>query len=139
MASEIKLEGWKEFQAKLSDLPNDVIEQADGFVVSAANQWAEMAINDAPVDKGFLRKEIHAVEKGNMEAEVVSPKEYSAYVEWGTGSRVSVPAGLKEYALQFKGTRVTIGRYPHPFFFIQKPIIEKELLANLKKLLETPR
>jgi hypothetical protein len=31
------------------------------------------------------------------------------------------------------------GIKPHPYFFIQKPAIEKELIANLRKLLETPR
>lgn len=102
-----------------------------------------------------------------MFSEVVSNANYSAYMEWGTKSKVSVPADLQAYAAQFKGgggkgltkeliyawaKRVGIpeqywwpvfisivrkGVKPHPFFFIQKPIIEKILFAGVKKIVET--
>lgn len=33
---------------------------------------------------------------------------------------------------------ITKGIKPHPFFFIQKPTIERELVANIKNILKTP-
>lgn len=35
--------------------------------------------------------------------ELVSAAAYSAYIEWGTKTKVSVPADLTDYAAQFKG------------------------------------
>jgi HK97 gp10 family phage protein len=131
--------GFKEFRNKLNSLPKDIQEEVDGFVLDAAQQWEERAKLDAPVDKGFLRSGITSKFTGRMSAEVYSNEEYSPYVEWGTGTRVKVPADLQKYAIQFKGKKQTIGRYPHPYFFIQRPIIEKSLYGDIIKMLSTPR
>jgi hypothetical protein len=137
--NQVTILGFKEFKAKLATLPQDIREEADGFVEDAALNWAERAKLDAPVDSGFLQKHISAKPVMQMEWEVDSSMFYSPYVEWGTGTRVSVPSELTTYALQFKGTIKVIGRYPKPFFFIQIPIIEKELFDNLNKLVHTER
>jgi hypothetical protein len=142
MANEIILSGFKEFQGKLKSLPIEIKDEADLHVQYAAERWEELAKLDAPIDQGGaagLVGGIKAAKIQDMVHEVVSAKHYSPYVEWGTGTRVSVPADLRAYAIQFKGIKKVIGRYPHPYFFIQKPIVERELIANLRKLLETPR
>lgn len=104
-----------------------------------------------------------------MANEVVSPAEYSAYVEWGTKTRVSVPPELQSYAAQFRGGKgagdakkmiyawmdrvgvpkdrqwvvfisiITKGIHPHPFFFIQKPVVEKQLIGDIKAILNVSR
>jgi hypothetical protein len=139
MASGVNTIGFTEFIDKLNKLPADIQEEADGYVLDAALLWEEKAQLAAPVGQGFLKAGIRGFMTGNLQAEVVSNVLYSAYVEWGTGTRVSVPADLKDYAIQFKGKKQTIGRYPNPYFFIQRPIVEKQLFEDLTKMLETPR
>jgi hypothetical protein len=137
--NQVTILGFKEFQTKLAKLPTEIREEADGFVEDAALDWAERAKLDAPFDTGFLAKHITPKPVQQMEWEVISSMFYSPYVEWGTGTRVSVPSELTNYALQFKGKIKVVGRYPHPFFFIQIPIIEKELFNNLNILVHTER
>lgn len=54
---------------------------------------------NTPVNTGYLRNSIHVVEQ---EGAVVVRADYAPFVEFGTGTSVQVPAGLEEYALQFK-------------------------------------
>jgi HK97 gp10 family phage protein len=129
--------GFKEFIDKLNNLPEEIKEEASGYVFDAAHQWEDLAKRDAPVNFGRLRQSITSRMTGELSAEITDPIEYAPYVEWGTGTRVSVPSGLQAYALTFKKNKLTIGRYPHPFFFIQKPLVEAHLLNNLKNLVNT--
>lgn len=101
--------------------------------------------------------------------EVVSAAEYSPWVEWGTRLKVHVPPELSAYAAQFKGqgtgkdakkfifawaqrqgiepaawypiylSIMRTGVNPHPFFFVQKPIVEAQFLKDLKQILNTER
>ena len=139
MSNVIRLEGFKELQGKLKRLPSDLKKTADAYVQLAAQDWEGRAKRAAPVQVGNiggnLQGNINSAKKGEMIAEVTSGAFYSPYVEWGTGTRVKVPAELQSYAIQFKGIKKVIGRYPKPFFFVQKPIIQKELIERLKKLI----
>lgn len=130
--------GFKEFEAKLQNLPKHIEEGVNGLVEDAALEWEERAKLDAPVDTGFLRRGITTkLPVVKMTTEVTSNMNYSAYVEWGTGTRVSVPSGLQSYAQQFKGKIQVIGRYPKPFFFIQAPLIQKRLYGDVDTFLNT--
>lgn len=131
--------GFKEFQAKLKALPNDLQTLADVYVQDAGLEWEQKAKRSAPVNFGQLRGSISSQKTGNMSAEITSAKLYSPYVEWGTGTRVKVPTELQSYAIQFKGQKKVVGRYPKPFFFIHKEPIKKELYEKLNKLLNTTR
>lgn len=131
--------GFKEFEKKLHSLPKEIQEEAGAYVLDAAQEWEERAKLDAPKDTHIMSGNITNKQTGELSAEVTSPVDYSPYVEWGTGTRVSVPSDLVSYAAQFKGTKKVVGRYPHPFFFIQKPFVEKSLLENLIKLVNTER
>jgi hypothetical protein len=100
--------------------------------------WEELAKKDAPVDFGYLRQNITSYKAGDMNYEIVSGALYSAYREWGTGSLVSVPPELADYAIQFKGKGLRIvNSRPHPYFFVQEPIVQKQLVENIKKILDT--
>jgi hypothetical protein len=100
---------------------------------------------------------------------VISAAEYSAYMEWGTKTLARVPAELSTYAAQFKGggkggdakkmiyawcARVgvpkelwyfvflkimRVGVRPQPYFFVHKPVIQNQLVNDLKQIIETPR
>jgi len=103
MPATITLTGWKEFEAKAKNMTAELLDELDMEVEEAANNWVDRAMNDAPVDMGFLKNGIkkQAVQKGIWE--VTSNAEYSPYMEWGTRQRVSVPTDLAAYAITFKG------------------------------------
>lgn len=168
MPVTISIAGWGEFAEKAKNMPDILRQEVDGEVEDSARTWAALAKRDAPVDQGFLRGQISSFKLAIMQAEAVSPADYSAYIEWGTKSRVSVPPQLQSYAAQFRGgintggakkmiyawmervgvpkqyqyptfiSIITKGIRPHPFFFIQIPIVEKQLITNVTKILNTP-
>lgn len=131
--------GFNEFRAKLNNLPKNMEKVVGAYVRDAALDWEQRAKRSAPVDNGFLRGQITSKSTGVFSAVVTSNQFYSPYVEWGTGTRVQVPVDLAQYALQFKGVKKVVGRFPKPFFFIQKPLIEKELFGKITKFLNTPQ
>lgn len=168
MPTSVTLTGFKEFEGKLRGLPKALMAEIDGEVQYAARTWEDGAKHDAPVDQGFLSGQITSYKKSQGHYEVASEAEYSAYIEWGTKSRVSVPPDLQAYASQFRGgtnsggvkkmifawmERVGVpkerqwvtflsiiikGIRPHPFFFIQTPLVEKQLITNVRTIVNTP-
>lgn len=169
MANTITLKGFKEFQNKLKKLPTEVKREVDDVVQDAGATWEDLAKQAAPTDQGRLRSAITSKSNGLMKSEVVSPVEYSAYIEWGTKTRVNVPSELQSYAAQFRGGKgagdakrfiyewmnrvgvpperqwiifisiITKGIHPHPYFFIQRPIVEKQLIGDIKHILSVER
>lgn len=167
MPTSITLTGWKEFETKLKNMPKILEQEIGGEVEDAVRLWAAGAKRDAPKDQGFLAGLISSRKLSPMMAETTSEANYSAYLEWGTKTRVRVPAELQAYASQYRGgnnqggakkmifawmERVGIpkerqwitflsilikGIRPHPFFFIQKPIVEKFLFTNVQNILKT--
>lgn len=149
-------------------MPARLTKEIDGEVQDAGRLWASGAKRDAPVDQGFLRGQITSYRVGPAHFEVTSEANYSAFIEWGTKTRVQVPAELQGYASQFRGgvnpggakkmifawmQRVGVpkerqwvtflsiiikGIRPHPFFFVQYPIVEKSLFTNVQSILNTP-
>lgn len=103
MPTTVTLTGWKEFEKKALTLPKVLFDEIDGETEDAARLWAAGAKRDAPKDQGFLANGITSRKIGLMQAETTSNADYSAYLEWGTKTRVQVPADLQTYAAQFKG------------------------------------
>lgn len=200
MPTSVIFTGWKEFEAKLKNMPATLMKEFDGEAKEAANNWAGLAKNTAPVDVGFLAGGISTKKTADGLWEVTSNAKYSAYMEWGTKGRVKVPADLSGYASQFRGKgggdyyeflnaildwvvrkgianrysvktknpiAISLNKYggklnsqgrsdydrlhdtaraialsiirhgvrPHPFFFMQKPIVEKQFVSNIKAIL----
>jgi hypothetical protein len=166
MPNQVTITGFKEYQAKLDRLAKEFPDDLDEVSHNAARTWARNADRDAPRDFGKLAGRIEEAPVSPGIWDVNSPQEYSPYMEWGTKSRVSVPAELQSYAAQFKrkgppggaqaiydwARRVGIpqnawifvylsiirkGVHPHPFFFKQRPIVEKQLITDLQQIIET--
>ena len=167
MPNQVTLKGFDEFQRKLKALPPQLKKQAGALVYDAAQLWEEKAKQDVPVDQGRLQSLITAKRVAEMTSETVSAADYSAYIEWGTKSRVRVPADISAYAQQFRGVGskgnakemiyawmnrvgipadkqwfvyisiVTKGIHPHPYFFIQRPFVQKQLFTDLEHMLNT--
>jgi HK97 gp10 family phage protein len=90
----------------------------------------------APVDMGYLRNSIVLDgERGGLTYDVAAKMPYAAYVEFGTGGKVSIPLGYDEYAAQFKGNRKIAGMRAQPFLIPSFQMEIPRLFTRLKQLL----
>lgn len=103
----IDVRGLKELKKKLGKIPQNVSDEVDGVMALAANDYVNRAVADAPADQGILRNEISSYKEKDLTYVVVSGAEWSAFIEFGTRSRVQVPSDLTTYAAQFKGGSVS--------------------------------
>jgi HK97 gp10 family phage protein len=98
------------------------------------------AKRSAPVDLGFLRNSIY-LKENSKKKEIVftvgAKAKYAPYIEFGTGTEVTVPAGYEELAILFKGKNAAkINIRPQPFLI---PAFENEkpkLIERITKLLK---
>lgn len=137
----INVKGLTDLSKRLKEAPEKVKRQAGEAVGFAAKTYATKAKQSATAqfgDKGGLLGGITFNQPSPLLANVTSNAFYSAYFEWGTITHVSVPAELKEYAIQFKGKgiRKTGGIIPRPFFFQHQPVIEKQLIQDLTDIVD---
>ena len=130
--------GLNETLAKLGQLPKEIEQEVSAVLESGAQLFVRNAKRDAPVNFGVLRNEISYFKENPLSFNVVSGAHYSPYLEWGTITKVSVPAELADYAIQFKGKgiRKNGGIYPRPFFFRQISPTEKYLNEAIPKVLD---
>lgn len=96
----------------------------------------------APVNYGFLRRSVGYKIDGMMSALIwaggagsgINVK-YAPYVEFGTGTRVSVPGDVKDYAIQFKGAGLRkVNNRAQPYFFPALRLSTKEMFAKLRQM-----
>jgi hypothetical protein len=90
----IEVKGLKELKKKFGSIPKNVSEEVDGLMALAANDYVNRAVGDAPVDQGILKNEITYYKEKELTYVVVSGAEWSAFIEFGTQSRVQVPSDL---------------------------------------------
>ena len=132
-----KIEGMKEAIRNIQDWELEKIRQSRLQIERSAINIEREAKNLCPVDDQILRpsiaKTVTATDSGRvLEAEVGTKVEYAPFVEFGTGSGVSVPAGQEEFAMQFKGKTGRKRNYPaRPFLF---PAWEKERPKFVKSM-----
>ncbi len=134
----ITLQGWDELLARLQKAPQTIHDEAAAELQDGAEAIAENAKLLAPVNYGILKGSIGVDSPTNngLSINVFSKANYSAYVEFGTGTKVEVsdsPEGLPEYALQFKGSHAVPGMYPRPYFF---EAVRHQIPAIIKKMSE---
>lgn len=129
------------------EMQQEVDDEMTKTAYEAVNEMQQLA----PRDDGNLAAHIAVVKNEFLEKQIESGAEYSAYVEFGTGTNVDVPniEGIQQFAMQFKGegkqgthpVRFKDGTWamvpyqlnlrPHPFFF---PAIQHQALDLPKKL-----
>lgn len=137
--NSITLTGWKEFEKKALDMTKILPDEMDEAAMRAAETWEAGAKRDAPKDFGTLARDISKKPVTLGHWEVVSRAFYSPYQEWGTGSNAVIPVDLLDYASQWWTHKVHVGIRPHVYFFVQKPLAEKQLLQDLEQMINTPR
>jgi hypothetical protein len=99
----IQVEGLDKLKKKFGSIPENIRAEVDAEMAVTARDFVNRAVEAAPVDVGFLRGQITFNKVSEMNYEIVSGANYSAFIEFGTKSKVQIPAGLSSYAAQFKG------------------------------------
>lgn len=99
----MSLKGLKEVLKSLDKFGDVAIQEIGETTQNVAKEIEANAKILAPKDKGSLHKTIYNEKVDELNYKVVSPQKYSAYVEFGTGKKVSVPSELSEIASKFKG------------------------------------
>lgn len=137
MAFVVRLDGLKDIQDALKGIDVKLREKVGDEINASALTIQNSAKRMAPVDLGFLRNNIALVPIGDLTFAVEAKAKYSAYVEFGTGGLVNVPAGYEELATIFKGRGIrTINIRPQPFLIPSYEVEKPKLLQRLKKLLD---
>lgn len=136
-----KLRGLTQTKREVNAYIERMGENAKDLMREAGREMALEAERQVPVDTGDLRRSItHEVEEseGHIEVRVragvgLEAPEVAAYVEFGTGSKVRIPAGLERYARRWyvngKGFMPA-----SPYFFPAFERIRGPLIRDLRKL-----
>lgn len=157
MAFAFQIKGLGEFLKSMDNMPNQIKQQLDIELTTTAFAIEADAKKLAPVDLGNLVNNIRVTRNEPLLKWISSEAEYSAYVEFGTGTNVTIWPGFQDlegYALQFKGEGKQ-GKHPvkfrdgtwrmvpyqlnlraRPFFFPSFQVHTAGLLDRLKKIIE---
>jgi HK97 gp10 family phage protein len=105
MAFGIDLSGIPRLEKKLADLNSKIANDIAKEMSASTLKIERDAKRNAPVNLGTLRQSIHATSKDKLTHYVEVGVSYGAYVEFGTGGKVSIPSGYQDYAATFKGNK----------------------------------
>jgi len=135
----IDLEGLQPVLAKLKGMGKDVDDIVADELEITARTIERKAAQRVPKDMGGsgLAGSITSGKVNDLNWEVVAQKTYAPYVEFGTGGLVDVPAGLEDYAIQFKGRGIRkVNMRARPYFFPSYFEETRELIKRLKEELK---
>lgn len=136
MAFGVNLSGIKEIEIALKKIDKQVQQDVSDEMNASALTIASNAKRLAPVDMGFLRNSIGIEPSANgLTYEVEAKAKYAAYIEFGTGGKVDVPAGYEDLAVRFKGKGLRqVNIRPQPFLVPSFETEKSKLLQRLKKM-----
>lgn len=108
----VKIKGLDQLKKKLNakgqkDLVNDIRNE---FKLAAKN-IASLARSYAIVNNGLLRNSIEFESTSTLGFSIYSKASYAPYVEFGTKTKVQVPADMQDIALQFKNSKQDRGNW----------------------------
>lgn len=86
-----------------NQLPQQVQSEMGAELEITANEIRDGAKRDAPVDEARVRNSISTQKNSITEFTTVAQSSYAGYLEFGTKTYVSVPAGLEDVAGSLKG------------------------------------
>lgn len=136
---KIELKGIEQFKRELNKVKSEITRELERTTSASLLRIQSDAKRKAPVDTGRLRASISKRQDGT-DGEVSTNVDYAPYIEFGTGTLVSVPDELKEIAQQFRGRGLKNVNLPaRPFMY---PALVKErpnYIRNLKQVLGKAR
>lgn len=98
-----KVEGLDKVLKQLKQFGVEADKQIGGTTSDIAKEIVSSAKTLAPKNLGKLSQGIYDKKVDDLNYEIVAGESYSAYVEFGTGKKVSVPQELSSLASKFKG------------------------------------
>ncbi len=122
-----QVQGLDKLLKVFDELPKQVQKELKAELSITAKQIRDGAKKDAPADESRLRGSISVKEPGNLQFEVVAQTSYAGYLEFGTKTKTSIPAGLEEVASQLKGPA---GGQGNPIDALQKWVKRKGLAGT---------
>ncbi len=105
MSFGINLTGIKELENALKVIDKQLTQDVGDEIKASSLAIMSSAKRLAPINLGFLRGQISYEPINDLTYEVQAKASYSAYVEFGTGGKVKIPAGFEELAGSFKGKK----------------------------------
>ena len=119
----MRLDGIKGLEAKMKNLTKEMSDGIDKDMQAMVMETNAEQKQLAPVNKqmgvgGTLRSRTQFAKLSALNYDLISDTDYSAYVEFGTGGLVNIPAGLEKEAAKYKGKGIRqINMNAQPFFF----------------------
>ena len=98
-----RVQGLSQLLTKLNKLGVSVDDDIDAIAEGVASEIALDARQRAPKNLGRLQQSINYTRETKLKYNVTVGADYGAYVEFGTGVKVQVPAEFAQMAAQFKG------------------------------------
>jgi HK97 gp10 family phage protein len=139
MASEMNVFGIDKLITELKNYSEKVNTALNNSVKEAATNVETRAKMDCPAPMGTLRASIQKRPIQDNEEygwEVYTLLEYAPYVEFGTGTRVSIPTGYEEYAEQFwSHNEEWVGMNAQPYLIPNFEMEKMALIENIKKII----
>jgi hypothetical protein len=137
MSFGVNLSGIKEIQVALNKIDKQLTQDLSDEMNSSALTIASSAKRLAPIDMGFLRGSIGIDPSANgLTYDVEAKAKYAAYIEFGTGGLVDVPAGYEDLAILFKGKGIRkVNIRPQAFLIPSFESEKPKLITRIKKLL----
>jgi hypothetical protein len=105
----LKVQGIEQFTKKLKSLPAKMQKEVAGEIEDSAKKINAKQIRLAPVDEGGLKQSTGYRKAKALEYEMFSGKQYAPFREFGTKTRIKIPAELQDYAKQFNLKGPNIG------------------------------
>lgn len=161
-----KVEGLEKLRKALQEKAKDIEQEIGMEIQDSAENIANNAALEAPVDQGMIKAQISSKKEDDLNYDVVSPIGYSPFVEFGTRSKVKIPAGLEKIAAEYRGMKsegdakkaifdwcrrkgipedawypiyrsvMVNGITPQPFFFKQLDKEKPRLIKNIQNVLK---
>lgn len=145
MSNSVKIKGLDKLIKDFAKLGEQGLQIVADVTEVNAKQIASDAKQLAPVNKdkygGSLHQSIEAFELDKLNWKILANATglapYAAYMEFGTGGLVEVPAELTEMALKFKGAGIKkIDLRPRPYMYPALLKGRKQYIEDLKSELE---
>ena len=102
MPAGVKLVGLDKVLKTIESKSIAIQKEVDAELTAGAVEIRDLAKQFAPVYESKLRGAIVADTNTPLKKEVTCNVYYAAYIEFGTGRKVKIPAGLEAIAAQFK-------------------------------------
>lgn len=137
MRPKLKITGQKELFKALAKFGDEAEQKIEAVTAITAQEIALQASQNAPANFGKLRQSIHARKEGHLFHTVyVNNVPIGAYVEFGTGAYVDVPAEWSDMAWEFYINGRGYLR-PHPYLYPAYTRGKAQYEKDLRNLLET--